>query len=378
MCAACSQSFDASAPGSRNAAVAVSADTVHDALKLTGRGVRIAVLDTGIDVEHPDLRDAVVAQHCFTQGDCPPSRSDESSQAQDDNGHGSHVAGIIAARGLLAGVGVAPGAELIAVKVSDHTDSGVESDWVAGLSWIYDNRHALGVRLVNISVASDALYDSAQPCDPELPALAEAVQHLVAAGVAVFAASGNRGSPTALSAPACITGVVSVGAVYDADAGNQPADAPSYAARWGERFAACRDRDAKRDQIACFTNSSQRLDLAAPGTAIVSDDLMGSTAAYWGTSQACPVATGVAALMLECNPTLAPADIKRVLVRTGRTSVDSKNRLEFPTVRALPAVLAACPELQAKLPAAGMSDAHYVDAAYSGEDTLNHRFAAGR
>jgi subtilisin family serine protease len=332
----------------KEAVPAVGGDAVQHVLNLTGLGVRVAVLDTGVDTTHPDLRDAIVAQHCFTQGDCPPLRTHESTSAEDDHGHGSHVVGIIASNGVVSSVGFAPDAEIVAVKVDDQNDSGHESDWVAGLDWVYDNLATLHVQLVNISVCTDALYENAADCDAEAPAMAAAVKNLLDAGVTVFAASGNRGSPNRLSAPACITGVISVGATYDSASGHQPPDGLDYQARWGGRFAACSDSDTAFDQIACFTNSGPRLDLVAPGAPVLSDSLHGDTRTYWGTSQACPAAVGVAALMLQCNPKLEPPEIKDVLLHTGVERIDPKNGLAFPSIRALAAVMAACPWLAAK------------------------------
>ncbi|MEY4582613.1 MAG: hypothetical protein RL701_7316, partial [Pseudomonadota bacterium] len=164
------------------------------------------------------------------------------------------------------------------------------------------------------------------------------------------AASGNRGSSTQMGAPACITGVVAVGATYDSAVGHQPLNTTTYAARWGSAFANCSDDDTSFGQIACFTNSGARLDLVAPGAPILSDTLNGRTELYWGTSQASPVAAGVAALMLQCNATLKPAALKDIMVRTGVLRPDPKNGKMFPSLRAFEAVQAAC---TGSLPAGG-------------------------
>jgi subtilisin family serine protease len=176
--------------------------------------------------------------------------------------------------------------------------------------------------------------------------MAAAIKNLVDAGVTVFAATGNRGSSTSMPAPACNTGVIAVGAVYDSSAGRQPPTnvGTTYAARWGAAFAACSDANSAFDQIACFTNSTARMDLLAPGAPMLSDSLRGRTEMYWGTSQAAPVAVGVAALMLECNPKLTPAELKKALVSTGVPRMDSRNSLSFPSLRALAAVQAVCDE----------------------------------
>jgi subtilisin family serine protease len=334
---------DGTGHGHLNVAVPfIGADKVKSLYGLTGRGVRVAILDTGVDTTHPDLSDSIVAQHCFTQYDCPPLRTTEGTSAEDDHGHGSNVAGIVTSNGVVSSPGFAPDAEIVAVKVDDANDSGQVSDWLAGLDWVYQNLSMLKVKIVNLSVGTDDIYPDAATCDSQQPAFAMAVQNLVNAGVTVFAASGNQGSSTAMSSPACNTGTVAVGATYDSVVSHEPPSYATYQARWGSRFASCSDDSTTPGEITCFTNSNARLDLVAPGAPIVSDTIGGGTEAYFGTSQASPVAAGVAALMLQCNPTLSPADIKSAMVATGIRRTDAKNGLSFPQLRALEAVDAVC------------------------------------
>ena len=334
---------DATGHGHLNVAVPFTgADKVESLYGLTGRGVRVAILDTGVDTTHPDLSDSIVAQHCFTQYDCPPLKTTEGTSAEDDHGHGSNVAGIVTSNGVVSSHGFAPDAEIVAVKVDDANDSGQVSDWLAGLDWVYENLSTLKVKIVNLSVGTDDVYPDAATCDSQQPAFAMAVQNLVNAGVTVFAASGNMGSSTAMSSPACNTGTVAVGATYDSIASHEPPSYATYQARWGSRFANCSADSTMPGQITCFTNSNARLDLVAPGAPIVSDTIGGGTEAYFGTSQAAPVAAGVAALMLQCNPALTPAEIKSAMLATGIRRTDAKNGLSFPALRALEAVEAVC------------------------------------
>lgn len=329
----------------KEAVPAIGGDQVKKLYHLTGKGVRVAVLDSGIAVSHPDLKDSIVAQHCFTQYDCPPTRGTEGTSAEDDNGHGTNVTGIITSNGVVSSIGFAPNAEIVAVKVDDANDAGQISDWVAGLDWVYDNLSTLKVKVMNLSICSSAMYSDAAQCDRGEPALARAVKNLVDAGVTIFSASGNLGSTTTMSAPACNTGVIAVAATYDSNAGRQPSDAATYAARWGFGVANCGDATTGFDQITCFSNTPARVDLVAPGAPMLSDGLNGTTSTFWGTSQASPAAAAVAALMLECNATLKPADIKQKMIKTGVKRTDPKNNLSFPSLRALEAVLAACPNL---------------------------------
>jgi hypothetical protein len=186
-----------------------------------------------------------------------------------------------------------------------------------------------------------------------------AVENLVDAGVIVFAASGNRGLSGSMAAPACNSNVIAVGATYDGDVGRQPPlnVGSTYAARWGQSFGNCSDDDAELDQITCFTNSNDKLELVAPGAPMLSDSLNNRTELYWGTSQASPVAAAVAALMFECDPELTPAEIKAAMIDTGVMRMDAKNGMSFPSLRALDAVRAVC----------GMDDAGVGGAGVGGQ-----------
>jgi subtilisin family serine protease len=334
---------------------AVQAARAHSALGLTGKDVRVAILDTGVEADHPDLRGAVVAQHCFLRGGCPPFQRNEGSDATDDNGHGTSIAGVIASRGLVSAPGFAPDAEIVALKVLGADSTGSESDWVAALDWIYDNLDELKVSLVNLSFVSELLFDDGG-CDRAAPALANALANLTRAGVTVFGASGNNGSSTQLAVPACNTGVIAVGASYDADVGPQPSASGTYKRLVGASFAECRDAVSGTTRLTCYTNSSPRLDLIAPGSPITSDWIGGSSSLRGGTSYAAAAATGIAALLLECHAGLDPSALRRALTETGLPLVDARNGLSFPLVQAANAARQVCPML-ADAGAVPMADA---------------------
>jgi hypothetical protein len=219
------------------------------------------------------------------------------------------------------------------------------SDWVAGLDWVFDNLDQLKVKVVNMSLGTDALYSSQSLCDQGQPLMLQAVKQLTDAGVVIFASSGNDGSSTELESPACNTGVIAVGATYKSEQGREPPiERGTYSNWFGPRFANCADQTTAFDQVTCFTNSNQRLDIVAPG-AVIESAYVGSNNAwsqYYGTSQASPAAAGVAALMLECNPMLTPSQILELMKSTGVTVQDSKNNLSFPSLRADKVVEAAC------------------------------------
>jgi subtilisin family serine protease len=311
------------------------ADRVQAEYGLTGAGVTVAVLDSGVDTDHPDLAAAIVAQHCFTNNNCPPGSTAEGSSAEDEHGHGTHVTGIVASRGVQSSVGYAPGASIVAVRVLDSSNGGFLSDWTAGLEWVYANREAYNVRLINMSLGSFALYPGV--CDTQEPLMAAAVNQLVGAGITIFASSGNAGSSSRIAAPACLSGVIAVGATYDSDLGAQ-------------NNGSCSDAVTSATTIACFTNSNAQLDLLAPGSQITSSALGGGTTVFRGTSMASPSAAGVAALLLQRNPHLTPAQIESILESTGTPITDGRNGLTFPLIDAYNAVGAVPPVYGVFLP----------------------------
>jgi subtilisin family serine protease len=318
---------------------ALRADVVQNAYGITGEGITVAVLDTGIDVDHPDFHGRIIAQQCFTYGDCQPGNVNQSPNADDLHGHGTNVAGIIASNGTVSADtrGFAPDVNIVAVRVLDRNNSGWLSDWVAGLDWIYANLSSLGVDVINMSLGTWNLYSG--NCDSVFPSVADIVDQLVSSGVVIFASTGNQGSSTTIASPACSSGVIAVGATYDGNLGRQPASG-TWNSIFGGNWPACYDDPTGLDTITCFTNSNDQMDLVAPGVWIASSGIGGGISYFAGTSQASPTVAGIAALMLQVRPDLTPAQIKNLLKQTGQVVTDPKNGLQFPRVDALAAVLA--------------------------------------
>ncbi len=313
---------------------ALGADQVRAVYGLTGQGIGVAILDSGVDASHPDLSSDIIAQHCFTSAGCPPGNTDEGASAPDVNGHGTNVAGIITSDGIVAPTGFAPKARIVAIRVLDAQGTGWVSDWVAGLDWVVGQAATHNIRIVNLSLGTYASY--AGTCDAELPTVASAVALANAQGIAVFASSGNGGSATSLSAPACNSGVIAVGATYDSNLGREP-DANTYSDIFGSGWPACSDAATSLQTIACFTNSNSKLSMLAPGSRITSTGLGGGVATYVGTSQASPSAAGVAALLLQARPSLTPAQLEALMRSTGTPLTDTRNGLHIPLIHALKA-----------------------------------------
>jgi len=294
------------------------------ALGYTGAGVTVAVLDTGVNRTHADLQSAVVEEACFCTnfngtGCCPNGSTTQSGTgaAADDNGHGTHVTGIVASRGIVASYGVAPGCSIVAVKVLDAGNGFTfSSQVISGLNYVLSSHPE--VRVVNASLGTFALF--ADTCDNATSftmAFASAVNSLKANGTAVFASAGNQSSSSQMGAPACVQNTIAVGAVYDAN--------------FGESSVYCTESTAA-DKITCFSNTSTALDLLAPGAAIASDGLLGDWAMYYGTSQASPHAAGAAAVLFALKPSLTPDQAESALKTTGVSIFDSRIALSFPRI----------------------------------------------
>ncbi|MEU4163766.1 S8 family peptidase [Actinoplanes sp. NPDC026670] len=236
----------------------------------TGSEVVVAVIDTGVDGAHPDLAGNVLAGY--------DAIDDTEGGDTDGNGHGTHVAGTVAAvAGNGEGIaGVAPDAKILPIKVLDADGSGYTSDTAEGIVWAADN----GAQVINLSLGSDSSTDAEEA----------AVAYALEKGVTVVAAAGNEreeGSPT--SYPAAYDGVIAVAAT-DAD-----------------------------DEIAEYSNRGDYVDVAAPGSGIIStypSDLSDDGSGYAelsGTSMASPHVAAVAALLKAVNPDLTPDDVQNAL-----------------------------------------------------------------
>jgi subtilisin family serine protease len=245
-------------------------------------GAGVAVLDTGIDLANRDLA-AVSGTNCIKPG----------TAAADDNGHGTHVAGTIAARNSGSGVvGVAPGTTVYAVKVLNAKGTGTLSQILCGINWVTANAAALNIKIANMSIAGLGMSDNACGATNK-DAEHKAICSSVAAGVTYIAAAGNSGANFATSVPAAYPEVLTVTAMSDSD-GLPGGKGATPSCKKGE----------KDDTYATYSNyavaaTEQAHAIAAPGTCVVSDAPGGRTAIYYGTSQAAPHVAGAAALCID-------------------------------------------------------------------------------
>lgn len=270
-----------------------------------GAGIQVAVLDTGIDVKHPDLAGNVLGGY-----NCVGER-----RFVDDNGHGTHVAGIIAALDNDIGVvGVAPEAKLWSVKVLDMFGSGSWSSVICGLDYVAANAPANGgeIRVVNLSLGGVGISDDDCGFTSEDP-LHQAICRVRDAGVTIVVAAGNDAISTSTSVPAAYDdAVITVSALADSD---------------GEGGGLGPDTEyGLDDTFANFSNYGSSVDLGAPGVNILSTAPGRGYAVMSGTSMASPHAAGAAALYLSAKPDASWVEVRDVLV--GLAELDGNGHVD--------------------------------------------------
>ncbi|MEU9204660.1 S8 family serine peptidase [Streptomyces sp. NPDC048332] len=256
-----------------------------------GDGVKVAVLDTGIDLNHPDLADRVADSKSFVPG----------QTVQDGRGHGTHVAGIVAGSGAASDgryKGVAPGAKLLVGKVLDNTGNGDESSVIAGMEWAA----AQGADVISMSLGADTEESS----DP----ISEAVDALTDSSGALFVISAGNSGPgrTTVSSPGIAGKALTVGATDD------------------------QDRLAEFSSRGPTAGGALKPEITAPGVNIVSARAAGTQlgpvvdtdyTAISGTSMAAPHVSGAAALLVQQHPGWGPQRLKDALVSSAKTGPDN-------------------------------------------------------
>ncbi len=309
-------------------AVTVGARIAQDRLGLTGRGVTVAVIDSGITTFHDDLT-RTGGSRSYPYGDQRLVRFVDfvggRTLPYDDNGHGTHVAGTIAGNGYDSNgekAGIAPEASIVSLKVLDDQGRGTIGSIIAALDWVAGNARAYNIRVVNLSVGA-AIRESYWT-DP----LTLAVRALTAQGIVVVAAAGNlgrnaNGEPLygGITAPGNAPWTLTVGASSTQGTLTRRDDNMADYSSRGPTFL---DWAAKPDLVA---PGSGTVSLAAPGSTLfaskasylVPGAFNTATSPYLtltGTSMAAPVVSGTVALMMQANPRLTPNLVKAILQYT--------------------------------------------------------------
>lgn len=286
-----------------------------------GKGVWVAVLDSGVDNGHGALRKQIKAQECFcTPGCCPDgsSRQSGAGSAQDDVGHGTLVAGAIASNGRGgAPRGAAMRASLLAMKVGNPIGPRT-SDVLAALDWLLTEGPE--VDIVNMSFGGGRGFKG--NCDrrgASNRAYAAALDALRDLGVLSFTSSGNSGMSNRMRAPGCVKNCISVGAVYDANFGSVD---------WGD----CVDPTSGPNGFVCFSDRSPKLDLVAPGVLIRGPALGGGSREAVGTSFSSPLAAGCAALLKRKYPDATADQLEAALESSPTLVQDPENSRQYPAL----------------------------------------------
>jgi serine protease AprX len=259
---------------------------------LTGKDVTVAIIDTGIS-PHPDLlypESRIVGWHDLVKNQTIP---------YDDNGHGTHIAGIIAGNGVLSQGryrGMAPEAKLLGIKALDREGAGNTSDVIAALEWCLANQKEYHIKVINISLGSAA--QSSYQEDP----LCRAVEAAWRQGIVVCVAAGNDGPKArTINTPGITPGAITVGNLDDHDTADLNDDQLSESSSRGPTI----------DQLV-------KPDILAPGTNITSLRVGWGYRTLTGTSMATPMVTGAAAQILQKWPSLRPEQVKSLLIRNAR------------------------------------------------------------
>jgi subtilisin len=255
--------------------------------------VDVAIIDTGIDLDHPDLNVYTAGGRNCLAPMLPP---------EDLNGHGTHVAGTVGALDNATGVvGVAPGARVWPVKVLSDAGVGLTSHVVCGIDYVASQASQIEVANMSLGGAGE---DDGNCGNRNGDAEHQAICRAVNAGVTFAVAAGNDSEDAASSSPAAYDEVITVSAL--ADFNGQPG---------GGAASTCRsDQD---DTFANFSNFGPDVDLIAPGVCILSTSMLGGYATLSGTSMASPHVAGGAALYKATNPTATPAQVKSALQSAG-------------------------------------------------------------
>lgn len=295
--------------------ILVRADLARSTYSVDGSGFAAAVLDTGMRTTHVDFAGSVVAQKNFTS-----NNGGDPDDATDGHGHGTNVAGIIMAHG--DHTGIAPGADVIPMKVLSDSGGGSFSDVEDALQWVIDNRDTYNITVANLSLGDSGNYTTAFSST-----LRDHVQTLRAARVAVVIAAGNaffnHGSAQGMGYPGIIPECVSVGAVYDASIGSV-----SYGI--GARaFSTGPDRITPFSQrLHSSLDPDLRTDIFATGAPITSAGISSDTgeSTQHGTSQASPTVAGIILLMQEYyfreNGELPTVDLIEESLRSGAVIIE--------------------------------------------------------
>ncbi len=295
----------------------VRATEARNKFRVTGRGITVAVLDTGVRATHVDFAGRIKAQRNFTH-----DNGGDPLDANDGQGHGTNVTGIIAAGAVH--IGIAPEVEIVALKVLDNQGRGDFSLVDQALQWVLDNNHELNISVICMSLGDEQNHMSDYYFS--FDTTASLIRTLISQGVAIVVAAGNEyysyNSQQGMAYPAILRDCISVGAVYDAFEGG-------FSYRSGAEVI-----ESGPDRITPFSqrlhsslNPDSFTTVFGPGAPIVSTGINNDygESVQHGTSQAAPVIAGIVALVheqfLNLTGQLPPVEYIKDILRRGAVDV---------------------------------------------------------
>ncbi len=309
-------------------------------INLTGFHQSVCILDTGINTSHSDFSGRILDEKCFCtetdygNGGCCPNNNISDDSAEDDAGHGTHVAGIVGASGGISGVATDVG--LVIVKMMDRTGHGNVNDLEDGIQWCIENAATYNISVVTASLGDpDSWYNTTNQniCENGNSVITNLINSAVANNISVTIASGNDDKNYGITWPSCITNATAIGATD------------------------------KEDNIASYSNRGDLLKLLGIGgistNQINSTSYLGGYTPMQGTSMATPVVAGAIALINQylslSGQIKTPADIEDVLYDTGLNITDNGNN--FSRINVYDALLSldvTNPEVVLTLPVDGL------------------------
>ncbi|MBU0962301.1 MAG: S8 family serine peptidase [Nanoarchaeota archaeon] len=285
----------------------------------------VCILDSGIYSRHAAFKDRIIAKKCYADDDyignnngyCA-NNTEESDSAEDDLGHGTLVAGIVGASDGITGV--APSSKLVIVKVCNYMGQCQYSDLIKGINYCINNKNNYNISVITLSLGTGYVYSDYSSCNLDNIEITNSINNAFANGIFIDSSSGNSGSNSGISAPACLFNITSVGATD------------------------------KNDNIAYYSNIGYMLDLLAPGSNINTTSCIGSgslcdpsgyTNRFSGTSFSSPHVAGSAILLIQYakekyNIILNPIEIENILKESGK--IINYNNINYSRIDLLSAV----------------------------------------
>ena len=281
---------------------------------LTGSKTSVCIIDTGIDSNHPDLENKTIAEHCFcADSGCCPDGTSEDDNATDDNGHGTHVAGIVGASGQINGIGI--GANLVIVKALNSSGEGSEVDLINATQWCVDNSEEYNITVISASLGADCDANPelcySEVCSGISILLQSKIQNAIDKNISVVIATGNNGNTTHVSWPSCLPNVTRVASI-----------------------------DKDNLTISSFSNRNSLVKLLGIGRDVNSTmprgDVYLNSQGYSknhsemsGTSMATPMVAGAIAILKQylnlSGQTKIPSEVENILYNTGLHFNESSN-----------------------------------------------------